>query len=161
MVDKVKQELLALADASTGMIHCDSVERWARNHEGSALYARLEWDDSKAGYQWRLHQIRGLVQLHIVAEDRTPQYVSLQIDRGTGGGYRPLDKVLSSRDLSEALLKDALSELERVRLKYGRVQALVSVWDEVDRVAKEKPSRGRRRSGGRRGRGAEGGEARP
>lgn len=155
MVDRVKKELLALADGE-GIIHCETVERWARNHENSALHARLEWDDTKAALQWRLSQIRQLITVHVVAEDRTPMMVSLTIDRGVGGGYRPLTQVLSSRELSEAMLTDALAELERVRLKYGRVQALVSVWDQVDRV--KKPPR--RRVVHRRVK-RESGEARP
>ena len=70
------------------------------------------------------------------------QIVSLSIDRvNDGGGYRDLDTVMSSPPLREVLLSDALTELERARLKYEGLTELARVWSEVRRVKTKQAKR--------------------
>lgn len=116
------------------MLHVDAAEEWAKANPGSQLHGALEWDNEKAGRLFRFEQIRGLIQIHLVLEDRTPMMVSLSIDRVKGGGYRSIDDVRRVPDLREIMLEDALLELGRMKARYQRVHALSSVWAEADKV---------------------------
>jgi hypothetical protein len=131
----VRDELLAIqAKSADGMLHGRTVVAWARTNKRSALHQEFEWDDARAGHQYRLWQARRLIALEIVADDSTAQVVSLRFDRSRGGGYRAISDVLSSRELSERMLADALADLERVKERYRFVKELCSVWEELDRV---------------------------
>lgn len=131
----IKDELLALKQASDdGLLHADLVVDWAEANPASSLHAQFQWDDVIAAREFRIYQARRLIQLHVVAEDGSPQMVSLSFDRTKGGGYRSLSDVLQSRDLSDIMLADALAELERVQKRYERVKELTSVWAEVNQV---------------------------
>lgn len=135
MSAKLKAELLAIQKASKDrMLHAANVVAWAKRNRASALYRQFEWSDRKAGQEYRLWQARRLIAINIVTEDGGPQIVSLSFDRAKGGGYRAVSDVLSSRNLSEIMLRDALAELQRVQERFQRVKELTSVWSEVKRV---------------------------
>jgi hypothetical protein len=89
---------------------------------------------AKAAKEHQFWQIRRLIAIHITVPDGTPQIVSLSIDRYDGGGYRRVSDVLRDQALSEIMLRDALADLERVRLRYARVKELAAVWVAVDKV---------------------------
>ena len=140
----IRDELLAIQQADPGnVLYPPAVVAWARANVGSALHAAIEWDDERAADAHRLWQIRRLIQLHITAEDGSPQMVSLSIDRAANGGYRSVSDVVKAPDLRQIMLDDALAELERVQIKYNRVTALERVWKEADSVRQQ--ARGRRR----------------
>lgn len=133
MSSKVAAELQALAD-KTGMIHVRKAHDWASKHRKSALGRKLMWDDRKAGYQYRLEQIRGLIQLHIIDARHARTYLSLSIDRAAGGGYRPVDQIMSNADLRTIALDDALNALDHVSREYQTLAELAPVWSAVARV---------------------------
>lgn len=143
MSKKIEAELLAIKGASKdGMLHAEHVVAWASKHKRSALYRKFEWDDNKAARQYRLWQARVLIQLNIKAENGAPRLVSLSVDRSRGGGYRDLNDVSRDHNLSEILLRDALSELKRVQENYRRVRELTVVWNAIDQVSQQaKPAR--------------------
>jgi hypothetical protein len=132
MSGRLKSELLAIraADAD-GMLRPKVALDWARGNPNSALHAALEWDDETAAEAHRLDQIRRLISIHVVTADGDPLLVSLSLDRVHGGGYRAIDDVIASRNLSAIMLADALAELERVQARYSHVQELTAVWEEV------------------------------
>lgn len=134
----VANELLTLQKRSGGILKVEDAEKWARANPRSCLHSELEWDDKKAGQEYRFWQIRRLIKLNITNEQGAPQLVSLSIDRvKAGGGYRDLETVMSSPPLREVLLTDALADLERVRLKYEGFRELARVWEEVRKVGRE------------------------
>ena len=139
----IKAELLRLQQADPdNILRPVEVIEWAKDNPDSELYRSLEWDDEKAAHEFRLHQVRTLIQLHVVTENREPMLVSLSIDRkNPGGGYRSVNDVIERPDLREILLEDALAELARVQRKYEAVMTLKSVWEEADRVREEAISR--------------------
>lgn len=137
----IRSELLALQlQDPNHMLHVAKVWEWAADHPDSQLHRAIEWDTEKAAREYQFQQIRGLIQLHVVHEDRTPMLVSLSIDRVQGGGYRSIQDVVKVPDYRQVLLEDALRELGRVQARYQRVQELTSVWEEAERarVATEK-----------------------
>lgn len=135
----IKTELLKLQkSAKGGLLHADAVVNWAASHPKSAIHKSLTWDDATAAHAYRIWQVRELIHMHIVSDIGAPMMVSLSYDRAQGGGYRAIDDVLQSRDLSEIMLNDALAELKRVQTRYARVKELTSVWTAVAKVAKKK-----------------------
>jgi len=134
--EMLQRELEALRD-KMGTIHADHVVSWARANKKSALHTKFEWDDGKAGDQYRLMQARQLITLHVVTEGGDPKVVSLRFDRARGGGYRDLKMVARIPKLRDMLLADALADLERAQERYKHVRALAGVWREVKRVRQQ------------------------
>lgn len=127
----IKHELEALRDQSP-ILQPGDVVTWAATHEDSALHRRFEWDDAKAGDEYRLQQARRLISLHIGTESREPTVMSLSIDRGLpGGGYRKVNDVMRSPTLRQIALQDAIGELERLRDKYENVRELALVFKAI------------------------------
>lgn len=149
--DRIKIEIEAIAKSNGGVIHADHVVRWASEHKRSALHQQFTWDDIKAAHEYRLWQARRLIQVHVVGEDGEALFVSLSLDRSGDGGYRSVTDVLSSQELSEIMLQDALQELERVQTRYARVKQLTSVWRAVSAIKRKTTGKERGHGQARRG----------
>lgn len=130
----IRSELLELQTSSGGLLQAEQVVRWARENPESSLYRNLEWDDAKAGEQFRIWQVRRLIAVHVISNEGVRQLVSLTIDRAENGGYRDIYAVIGDTSMREVLLADALADLERLRLKYQRLVELASVWKEAGKV---------------------------
>lgn len=146
----IRSELELLQEQHGGILQPEVAVAWAEKHRSSALHSALEWNDEKAGHQFRLQQVRQLIIINIRNEEGVREAISLSVDRHQpGGGYRELHTVLASKKLREVLLSDALAELERVRLKYESLSELARVWSAVDQVRdKEQRKNRRNRKGG-------------
>lgn len=145
MSARIQAELLALRD-SNGIIDARRAVDWAKQHQDSALYQALEWDDATAAIEYRISQVRRLIAVHIVDAEGHRQVVSLSVDRQQGGGYRSVQDVLSVDDLRAVMLSDALEELQRVQRKYEYLQELAKVWEAAQQVEQETRPRRRRRA---------------
>ena len=123
------------------LLEAEEVVAFAANPK-TALHSHFEWDDVKASHQYRIEQARYVIQTRVkflqpvrsVAPVRVKAYVSLGSDRAAGGGYRPLDAVLSCADTRKELLNEALLELRRVRLKYQTLIELAPVFEAMDQL---------------------------
>lgn len=116
-------------------VHAVDLVDWAKRHPDSALYKAFEWDDTIAAQQYRLQQAAQLIRLHISKEEGVRTFVSLSVDRVTGGGYRHVQDVVKDTDLRTVMVADALAEFQRVRMKYRHLQEFVKVFEAVDEVA--------------------------
>jgi hypothetical protein len=135
----IKSELLELQVASNdGMLHTESVVKWAKANPKSALHSALEWDDKKAGHAWRIVQVRKLIELNITSVNAGPTMISLSIDREAGGGYRTIKDVMATPNLRDIMLQDALDDLERMQKRYAAVESLNEVWEAASRVRSRK-----------------------
>jgi hypothetical protein len=131
VVDQVRAELLAIRAASPDrLLHAQEGVDWAHANPGSALHSRLDWNNDSAGNSWRLHQMRHLIEYHVVTETGAPELISLQVDRSNGGGYRDIKEART--DMADILMREAMRELRRVRMRYGHIKKLVKVWKEID-----------------------------
>lgn len=131
--DAIVRELEGLRDEK-GMLHAPLAVKWARRHPRSALHAFLEWDNEVAGERHRIDQVRGFIQLHIVDALGSRRYVSLSIDRESGGGYRPKSEVLSHQDLRTVMLRDAIADLQRLQRLYVGLAELKPIWEVVEKL---------------------------
>jgi hypothetical protein len=140
----IKDELMALKNAE-GFIVPEHAISWAKKNQRSKLHRALEWDDRRAGHEYRLWQVRRLIAVTCITPEGERQIISLSIDRSRpDGGYRDLADVLPAADLREVLLDDALAELDRVQQKYNSLRELAKIWAEKDAV-KTRRTRGRPR----------------
>ena len=134
VVDQVRTELLTIKAASPdGLLHAQDAVDWARSNEASALHQRLDWNNETAGNNWRLHQMRHLIEYHVVTETGGgPMVISLQVDRSNGGGYRDINE--ARVNMADIMMREAMRELRRVRMRYGHIKKLQKVWLEIDRL---------------------------
>lgn len=130
---KVGEELLALAD-DDGVIFPDQVVDWARGHPKSALHAQFQWDVARAAREHWLWQARQLIAVHVVDDAGHRQTISLSIDRGHGGGYRPLDQVLANDELRRLAVGQAIGEALRWRERNSHLLELRPVFRSIERL---------------------------
>lgn len=144
----VQSELWALEDAD-GMIDAHVVVEWAQANPASELYQRFDWVDKEAGPKWRLHQARQLIARFVVEPVTAHRLtVSLKIDRSEGGGYRALQDVVANGDLRAHAVNDALSEIDRWRVRFSHLNELRPLFAMIEQVMTERmlaPSPLRRR----------------
>lgn len=137
---KVVAEITQAMEASgSDTITAEHVVKMARS-KSSALHDYFEWDNNKAGNEYRLEQARRLLRRITITRDPdhgkpVQVFVSLSNDRkNSGGGYRLMREVLSDSELREELVKTALSEFQAMRRRYQRVTELSSVFAAIDKA---------------------------
>lgn len=136
--NSILSELRQIERKHNGILRANDVVAYAEN-PATALHSRFEWDDTKAGYQYRLLQARNLirVQVHIISEDIEPVrcYVSLKENRqNKGGGYLGMGMVLMDRKKRETLLQEAYQDMEVFIHKYERLKELAGVRREIAKI---------------------------
>lgn len=147
----VLEELEQIREANGGILYPQSVVDFARD-ESTELHSKFEWDDTIAGENYRIWQarkvIRALVSI-IPQKDREPYevqtYVSMSADRYQGeekrdliGGYRYMVEVLSTPDLRESLVSEALAEFEQWERKYQTITELAEIFAAAKTVKQKK-----------------------
>jgi hypothetical protein len=109
--------------------------------EENPLHKYFEWDDAKAGAEYRIWQARQLIKVVVVmlpnATEPIQAYVSMQEDRVKGGGYHAITSVLSDGAQRKLLLRQALDDLKRLEQKYRQIDELAKVWKEIDKASKK------------------------
>jgi hypothetical protein len=108
----------------------------------SPIHECFEWNNDKAGHEFRLWQARKLISLIIIPSpvDAMPirKYYSLVEDRHDEGGYRCIVNIMSDDDQREALLAQALAELEHFEKKFGQLTELSELFDAVKNIRAKK-----------------------
>jgi hypothetical protein len=131
----VGQEIVALT-ATDGSIYPNVVVDWAQANPESELHRHFKWDINKAAREHWLWQARQLIAIHVVDLRRDRMTISLQIDRGRGGGYRHLGNVLSNAELRRQACEQAIGELHRWAERHRHLSELQGIFRAVDRVAR-------------------------
>jgi len=113
------------------------------------LHGQFEWDDEKAGHEYRLWQARQLIRTTVTVLEGTTQeiraYISLEPDRTKEMGYRLLRDVLVDPELRQIALAEALEELKIFRAKYQQLQELAPVFAAARRVTARVAGKGGRK----------------
>lgn len=133
-------ELLDLYERKGGLTAEDVVE-FARN-ENTALHKHFTWDDAQAAQLWRLQQARRIINVSIQfsGDDSAPKtfrpLVGLIKDNTIpGGGYRSSLEVYNAGEQQRRLLvKQAISEAQRWRMRYGNLPELAPVYEALEQV---------------------------
>ena len=138
--DKIKEELEAIAEGNGGILRGIDVIRFAQENQDSTLNSRFQWDDSKAGHQYRLQQARQLIRLHVtVVSDDSPEvkvWVSLSGDRvQEDGGYRRVESVMSNDLQRAALVREALKDANVWRTKWKDLEELRAIFAAIQEAS--------------------------
>jgi hypothetical protein len=138
--DKIKEELEAIAEGNRGILRGIDVIRFAQENQDSTLNSRFQWDDSKAGHQYRLQQARQLIRLHVtVVSDDSPEvkvWVSLSGDRvQEDGGYRRVESVMSNDLQRAALVREALKDANVWRTKWKDLEELRAIFAAIQEAS--------------------------
>lgn len=136
------EELKAIAEEHDGTLYPEHVVEKAEDPE-SSLHSAFEWDDEKAGHEYRMYQARNLIRLTVEVikeENSDPKtvtaFVALKKDRGNGGGYKMTSQLIKTADGRDAILQTALWELKAFRNKYQHLVELTEVFDFVGEIEK-------------------------
>src|SRR5271157_3214015 len=117
----------------------------ARNPSHPA-HKHLEWDNEQCVEKWRDAQCRSIFRtvwtVEPASDKETRAFVSLRSDRP--GGYRTISSVLSSSELTDRFLAQALEDLEAIERKYRSLKEIV----ELVAAARSKISARRRKGRG-------------
>jgi hypothetical protein len=132
----ISSELNFLSD-SRGFINPNRVHDWARANPRSELHRSLEWDDARAGHEFRLGQIRRLIQIHVVDVAGDRRTISLVQDRHELGGYRYLAPVLSNAEMRRMALVEAFAEYKRWERRYKYFLEFKPLFDAAARVERD------------------------
>jgi hypothetical protein len=146
----VLEELEQIRKANDGMLYPQSVVDFARD-ETTDLHSKFEWDDTIAGENYRIWQARKVIRAVVTIIPRknsdpieVQTYVSMSADRYQGGtprenvgGYRYMVEVLSSQELRETLVSEALAEFELWERKYQTIAELAEIFAAA-KTAKQK-----------------------
>ena len=129
-LSKEQQDVVIGVESSGRVVKPEDVEEAARDPE-SPLHSLFEWDDGKAGYQWRIHTARRVIaSVHIVTRTETTLVTSVGYVRDPRlppdeQGYVAVETVSSDADLArEALMK----EFSRIESALDRARALSDVF---------------------------------
>jgi hypothetical protein len=139
MKREVKEALDEIAQGDpSGRLQAQAVVERAKSRT-SILHQCFTWDDTKAGALYRLEEARGLIRRYSVVIEQQPPvttraYVSLRSLRGKGGGYTPIQRILSERELYDEMRQNALEELAEMEQRYGHIADLQPVFREAQRL---------------------------
>ena len=139
----ISEELLYIAEENDGYCSPANVVEFARNKK-TLLHSKFQWDNDKAAEQFRLWQARRIISLELTVIDNKSEepeevrmFWSLEEDRTPEKGYRVIKDILSSEELTEKLLRQALDELTIFENKYRQLEALSTVFTAISSL-KEK-----------------------
>jgi hypothetical protein len=132
----ISSELNSLSD-SRGIINPNRVLDWAQANPSSDLHQSLEWDDARAGHEYRLGQIRRLIQIHVVDSTGDRITISLVQDRHELGGYRYLAPVLSNAEMRHMALVEAFDEYKRWERRYKFFAEFKPLFDAAKQVERD------------------------
>jgi len=138
----IESELKVIEKKHKGLLRPEDVVSFAENPK-TALHEQFEWDDQKAGHEYRLWQARKLIVKVVYKESPidtpTQVYVSLRKDRKIkSGGYRNIAGVLSDAQLTQCLLDDAIEDLLIFKRKYERLAELAPLFATLEVIIRKR-----------------------
>ena len=119
--NKVGQELDALRNEE-GVLDIHEVLEWATNHPKSELAKGLEWDDDRAAFEYRLHQLRVIVASvrRVTVGGGEVQLKRAHYSIG-GGHYASPEAVEQDEEYQTIVLQRALRSLQGWTTRYEEV----------------------------------------
>ena len=119
----------------------------AAKSKSNPLHDLFEWDDTKAGYKWRLQQARVFInEIKVIVENKEIyafENVSIQVVEEENDGvkskriYEPIGTILSSEEKRQQLLRQAIGYMEYWKNKYSMLHELKPIFEVVEKVKKK------------------------
>lgn len=103
------------------------------------LHGEFEWNDTEAAERYRRSQARALINSICIVEEGTDDAEPIRAffvtdNTGKARTYTSLQVIRESAEKSNALLDNALRELNYFRNKYERLQEVAPVIEAIDAV---------------------------
>lgn len=137
------ERLEAIRNTNAGILNPGDVVAAARDDD--VLSRHFEWDDERAGKQYRLHQARHLINCIVIKIDdggvgdsiETRAFVNIrQEDEDRSRAYTTIQVAMSDNHLRPQVIDQALRELIAWKRRYSDLRALEVVFAAIDQVAK-------------------------
>lgn len=103
--------------------------------EDAVLHGCFEWDDGVAAEKYREQQARYIVKNITVVSESGNTEESVRAFVHVKQAYRPIQVVLSDKEMKEELLAIALRELEAFARKYRTLKELAPVFEAIAGVS--------------------------
>lgn len=136
----ILDELIYIQNKNNGLLDPAAVVEFARD-KNTLLHSKFEWDDKKAGHEYRLWQARKIIQLelYVYKENVDSNGIPVRMffsftDERRNGGYRKITAILSDVELREKMLQQAKEEMVVFRKKYSALKELAGVFEAMDRL---------------------------
>lgn len=136
--DLISRELEEIRRAR-GSVTAEAVVA-AATPETSPLHSEFEWDDTKAGHQYRLGQARELIHIAVTVQRRdgesviaVPAFVDGGVEGNGGRRYISIDDARTDSALAERVM---VKELECVASALRRAQAIAAALGLMGNVTK-------------------------
>lgn len=116
---------------------------WAKNHPNSALHGILEWDDTRAGHQYRVMQVYAIIRRVRVKAytDAGPitirGIISRPSQRLKGSSYMTAEEAIRRPNVMNELIREALREIQYWRKRHATLTALQPIHAAIDKVTEE------------------------
>lgn len=112
----------------------------ANKPETAPLHNEYEWNDSKAAHEWRLHQSRHFINsiaIKVIATNDEEAAVRAFHIVTESSKYEPITAIIKEKSKREALLANALSELNSFKRKYETLSELAPIFKAIKEVSNE------------------------
>ena len=106
--------------------------------EAAPLHSAFEWDDAVAAENYREGQAGHIIRSLVIKSEKPEAqsvraFVNIKLDERD---YKPLDVVLKSEDMTNAMLMNALEEMNRFQQKYKTLKELAPVFSAMNDLKK-------------------------
>lgn len=132
MVKKeIVAEVLKQISEREGVLKPKAVVNEARL-ESSPIHDLFDWDDSSAAEKYRENQAMHLIaSVRVEYNDKeVDAYYNIQLETVPQKGYYSLDQVVSSEEIYQDVLRQAVKELKYWHDKYKQIKELAGLVDE-------------------------------
>ena len=135
--DEVNAEMIRLHKLNDGLRPSEVVE--AASKKDSPLHGEYQWDNKKAGHEYRLIQARVMIR-HVVITlepDKPERFVHIpassseDVDSGEGV-YQPISLVIEHPDWFARALGAAQAKLAGAKLAFNELQSAAERGDRAD-----------------------------
>ena len=101
-------------------------------------YRCLEWDDAKAGHQYRLIQVRkmcaSLVSVSIEEGKEVERFVLVHVTDAEGPRYVDAECLATNDDLKASAIREVLGHLDGLQRRYNFIAELKPLFDAAAKV---------------------------
>ena len=124
-----EKELARIAELNGGVVDPQAVVNESRS-EDAPLHKLFEWDDTIAAEKYRISQARFIIRnITVQEEEETPVR---QFVHASSQGYVTIHTAMRDEEMRDALLTQALNDMETFRAKYRALTALAEVIDAME-----------------------------
>lgn len=103
--------------------------------EDAPLHGAFEWDDARAGEEWRRHQARNIINAIVIREEEKEPVRAFFNLTTEGNRYMSVTAIVRQEDKYRQLLEDAREELKTFRRKYESLAELQTLFSCMDALA--------------------------